>query len=108
MDKVIEANELYQLPAINFRNSAKHMTVILYSYKTLRALDKNDKIRACYQHACLKQVSNDKMTNKSLRERFNIEKHNYSTASRIIKDTIKIGLIKEDEKNSKKYLPFWG
>ena len=74
-------------------------------------MDKKDKIRACYQHACLRYVSNEKMTNQSLRERFSIEEHNAAIASRIIKDTLTTELIKEDDPESKsrkyaKYIPF--
>lgn len=86
--------------------------VTLYSYKKLNDLDKKEKIRACYQHACLKYVSNEKMTNQSLRERFKIEDHNYSIASRIIRDAIDDKVIKEDDPDSKSrkyasYIPFW-
>ena len=75
-------------------------------------MEKSDKIRACYQHACLRYVSNEKMTNQSLRERFKIEEKNSAIASRIIRDTIEDGLIKEVDPNSKsrkfaKYIPFW-
>lgn len=45
-------------------------------------------------HACLKYVSNDKMTNQSLGERFEIEDQNAATASRIIKDELEEGVIK--------------
>ena len=112
MDKVIFYNELYQLPPINVIVSENRTTVTIYSYRTLNKLDKKEKIRACYQHACLKYVSNEKMTNQSLRERFKIEQHNYSIASRIIRDALKDGIIKEDnpENKSRKYasyLPFW-
>ena len=68
-------------------------------------MDKEDRIRACYQQCCLKYVSSEYMTNQTLRERFNIEPKNYSMVSRVISETIKNGLIKE---YSKKYLPFWG
>jgi predicted HTH transcriptional regulator len=52
------------------------------------------------------------MTNQSLRERFGIEEHNYSMASRIISDTIKSGFIKDYDTENKsrkyaKYVPFW-
>lgn len=52
------------------------------------------------------------MTNQSLRERFKIEDHNYSIASRIIKDALMEGMIKEDDPESKSrkyasYTPFW-
>jgi predicted HTH transcriptional regulator len=84
----------------------------MYSYKTLNQMDKKDKIRACYQHCCLKYVSNDKMTNQSLRERFKIESKNAAIASRIIKEALKDNAIKEDDPESnsrkyKKYIPFW-
>jgi hypothetical protein len=46
------------------------------------------------------------MTNESLRERFGIEKQNYSIASRIISETLRAGKIKESEK-PREYIPFW-
>lgn len=84
----------------------------MYAYKTLNDTDKNEKIRACYQHVCLKYVSNEKMTNQSLRERFGIEPHNYSIASWIIRDTLEEKVIKEDDPENKSrkyasYIPFW-
>jgi ATP-dependent DNA helicase RecG len=52
------------------------------------------------------------MTNQSLRERFGIQEQNYPIASRIISDTIKAGLIKDYDTESKsrkyaKYVPYW-
>ena len=60
----------------------------------------------------MKYVSNEKMSNESLRERFKIESKNAAIASRIIKDTFESGLIKEDDPESKSrkhrsYVPFW-
>lgn len=112
LGKVIFYNGLYQLPLINVIVSENRTRVTMYSYKTLNELDKKEKIRACYQHACLKYVSNEKMTNQSLRERFKIEDHNYSIASRIIRDAQEEGVIKEDNPESKSrkyasYIPFW-
>lgn len=112
LDKVIFYNELYQLPAINVIVAENRTRVTVYSYKALNDLDKKEKIRACYQHACLKYVSNEKMTNQSLRDRFQIESHNYSIASRIIRDALEEGVIKEDDPESKSrkyasYLPIW-
>ena len=112
VDKVVFQCELYQLPAPYFLSSEVHTKVILYAYKQLREMDKNDKIRAVYQHACLKWVSNDFMSNQSLRERFNIEPQNYSMASRLIKEALMVGAIKEADLDSKskkfaRYLPYW-
>ena len=52
------------------------------------------------------------MTNQSLRKRFKIEDKNYSIASRIIRDTLEEGTIKEDDPENKSrkyasYIPIW-
>jgi ATP-dependent DNA helicase RecG len=112
LDKVIFYNELFQLPPINVVVAEGRTRVTIYSYRSLNDLDKKEKIRACYQHACLKYVSNEKMTNQSLRERFKIEDQNAAIASRIIRDTLVVGGIKEDDPESKSrkyasYIPFW-
>lgn len=112
MDKVIFYNELYQLPPLNIQTQENRTVAKLYCYKSLKNLNKQEKILACYQHACLKYVSNEKMTNQTLRERFGIDDHNYSIASRIIKDSIDSKLLKEDDTGNKSrrfasYLPFW-
>lgn len=75
-------------------------------------MDKDAKIRACYQHACLKFVSNEQMTNSSLRKRFSILSNNASIASRIIADALGEDLIKpydpsSESKKHAKYVPFW-
>ncbi|MDD4032338.1 MAG: ATP-binding protein, partial [Bacteroidales bacterium] len=112
LDKVIFYNELFQLPAINVVIGENRTNVTMFNYMPLNDMDKKDRVRACYQHACLKYVSNEKMTNQSLRERFKIEDHNYSIASRIIRDAIDEKVIKEDDPDSKSrkyasYIPFW-
>jgi len=113
IDKVLFETEFFQLPAPKIVEGENYTRIIIYSYKTLRQMDKEDKIRACYMHSCLKNVSGEYMTNQSLRIRFGIEEKNYSMASRIIAETIKSGLIKDydPESSSKKhakYIPFWG
>jgi len=112
LDKVIFYNELFQLPAINVIIGDNRTSVTMYSYMPLNDMDKKERVRACYQHACLKYVSNEKMTNQSLRDRFQIEDHNYSIASRIIRETIDEGMIKEIDPDNKSrkyagYIPFW-
>ncbi|MFK7972522.1 MAG: ATP-binding protein [Bacteroidia bacterium] len=112
IDKVIFECEYYQLPAPKFIEGENYTRIILYAYKTLRQMDKDDKTRACYLHSCLKYVSGEYMTNQTLRNRFGIAEKNYSMASRIIAESIKTGLIKDFDPDSKskkhaKYLPFW-
>lgn len=112
IDKVVFHAELYQLPAPDFQTKEKHTKAILYSFKELNDMDRKDKIRAVYQHACLCYVSNEKMTNQSLRERFKIEEKNAAIASRMIRDALADNIIKLDDPESKsrkyvKYIPFW-
>jgi predicted HTH transcriptional regulator len=112
IDKVLFECEFFQLPAPKFIEGENYTRVILYAPKTLRQMDKEDKIRACYLHSCLKVVSGSYMTNQSLRKRLGIEEKNYSIASRIISETIKADLVKDydPESSSKKhakYVPFW-
>ncbi len=112
IDKVIYGCEAYQLPAPDFQTQEKHTKIIMYAHQTLNQMDKQDKIRACYQHCCLKYVSNEKMTNQTLRERFKIDEKNSALVSRIINETKEANLIKDDDPNNKsfkysKYIPFW-
>jgi ATP-dependent DNA helicase RecG len=75
-------------------------------------MDRGDRVRACYQHACLMYVSNDRMTNASLRKRFGISDENYSMVSRVISEAIAAELVKpyDPDSGSKRhasYVPFW-
>ena len=111
IDRVLLACELYQLPPLLIVSDQSTTTVTIYAPQKLLQMSKDDKIRACYLHACLKFVSNTFMTNKSLRERLAISSSNYPAASRIIKNTLDAGLIKHLSRNSrgpnKGYVPYW-
>lgn len=76
IDRVVEECEKYQLPAPNFIRGDNYTRAILFSPRPLRLMDKPDKIRACYQHACLKYTVGEQMTNQTFRERMNIEEKN--------------------------------
>jgi predicted HTH transcriptional regulator len=112
IDKVVFECEFNQLPAPEIIVGDDYTRIILFGHKTLRQMDKQDKIRACYLHSCLKYVSGEYMTNQSFRERFGIEEHNYSMVSRIISDAINANLIKDYDSENKsrkyaKYVPYW-
>ena len=112
MDKAVMSNELFLLPALSIRVQENRTVVIMYARKSWADTNRLERLQACYQHACVKYVSNESMTNQSLRIRFNIEEQNASMVSRIIKEAIKEGLIKEEETGSnsrkfKKYIPYW-
>ena len=51
-------------------------------------MEREERVRACYQHACLQWVSGQVRTNANLRQRLGIEQSNDPMASRVIKDTL--------------------
>lgn len=107
IDKVVAQVELYQLPAPSFEVSRYFTKVVLFAYRPLSEMDKKDRVRACYLHACLKWVMRDYLTNSSLRERFGIEEKNMATISRYINEAMNEGMIKAyDEKASKKFMKY--
>ncbi|MFO5474797.1 MAG: helix-turn-helix domain-containing protein, partial [Dolichospermum sp.] len=63
----IDAVEFFQLPAPDFSVKHQHTEAVLLSYRELKDMDKSDRMRACYQHACLRFVCREQMTNESLR-----------------------------------------
>lgn len=112
IDKVVDAAQVYQLPAPDFRAVHHRTLVTIYGPMDFDAMDKGDRVRACYQHCALKWVMSERMTNQSLRERFHLPEGKSAIVSQVIAATIENGLIKLDEKvgGSRKYaryLPFW-
>jgi ATP-dependent DNA helicase RecG len=111
IDKVVFQTEFYQLPAPMFEVTDEHTRSVLFAPRPFNEMEKSDRIRACYLHACLKCVNRDYMTNTTLRERFGIEPKNSAIASRIIRETMDAGFVRPYEiqmsKKYSKYLPFW-
>ena len=112
IDKVVHLAEAFQLPAPDFRTSETRTTAVLFAHQDFADMSKADRIRACYQHCCLKYVSNERMSNQSLRERFKLPEAKAVTASQVIGAAKDAGLIKADESETTstryaRYLPFW-
>jgi ATP-dependent DNA helicase RecG len=112
IDKVVNAAEVYQLPAPDFRAGHRRTIVTIQGPKDFGEMDRDDRIRACFQHCALRWVTADRMTNQSLRERFHLPEGKSAIVSQVIAATIESGLVKPDEKvgGSRKYaryLPFW-
>ncbi|MEH2415111.1 ATP-binding protein [Nostoc sp.] len=112
IDKVVSAAEDFKLPAPDFRVGETRTTAVLFAYQDFADMSKSDRIRACYQHCCLLYVSNQRMSNQTLRERFGLSESRIATVSLIIGATKEAGLIKADESESTstryaRYLPSW-
>ena len=111
IDKVVSLTEFYQLPAPQIDVTENHTRVTLYTYKPFTQMEKDERIHACYLHACLKYVNNEHMTNTSLRQRFGLNDKNASVVSRIIRDAIEVGAVKPLDPDTAprymKYIPSW-
>jgi ATP-dependent DNA helicase RecG len=111
IDKVVFEVEVFQLPAPIFEAPEGFTRAVLFAHKPLSAMDRADRIRACYLHACLKYVMRDFLTNSSLRGRFGIEEHNRSTVSRLIREAVEAKAIYPYDAAAapklRKYVPWW-
>ncbi|MFZ4580419.1 MAG: hypothetical protein ACOYOB_18700 [Myxococcota bacterium] len=73
---------------------------------------RGDRIRACYQHCCLRYVTGEVMTNTTVRQRFGLSETAQAAASRIIRETVEADLVKLDDPENRsrkhaRYVPFW-
>jgi ATP-dependent DNA helicase RecG len=112
IDRVVHEAEVFQLPAPRFQSDAHRTMVTVYGPKTFEEMDRDDRVRACYQHCVLKWVLAEHMTNQSLRERFGLAESRAAIASQIIAATIEVGIIKPDDavgtsRKYARYLPSW-
>lgn len=111
IDKVVLQIELLQLPAPIFEVPDGFTRAVLFAHRPLKDMDKADRVRACYLHACLKWVMRGYLTNASLRERFGVEEKNKATVSRYIREAVEADMIKPFDEDAArklmKYVPFW-
>lgn len=110
-DKVVFQTELYQLPAPLAEVTGDHTRVVLFAPRPLSQMDKADRVRAVYLHACLRFVNREYLTNTSVRERFGIEQQNLAVASRLIREAVDAGVIVPYDADAApklmRYIPVW-
>lgn len=104
--------EAFQLPAPDFTTTHNRTVAIVYGHRQFEAMTRSDRVRACYQHAALKHVMRQYMTNKSLRERFGLGDDKSAIVSQVISAAIEEGVVKADatvgdSRRLARYLPFW-
>lgn len=105
--KIIDAAEVYQLPAPDFRVPSQSVQVVLFAPRNFREMDAAERLRACYQHASLRYLTGGRMTNSSFRERLGIADQNAAQVSRIIKQALAAHLIRPADPESPRggYIP---
>ncbi|MGB7413851.1 MAG: ATP-binding protein, partial [Thermosynechococcaceae cyanobacterium] len=111
-DRVVYATEVHQLPAPDIRLGSVHTSIVLFAHKDFKKMDRDDRIRATYQHCCLKYVMNEKMTNRSLRKRFQLPDKKAEPVSRAIREALDSELIQPADPSVtstryRSYIPFW-
>jgi predicted HTH transcriptional regulator len=110
-DKIAREVELYQLPAPRVDVLPEHTRAHLLGPQPLTRMDRSDRVRAVYLHACLRQITGRLTTNASVRERFGIAETNAPLASRILREAVGEGVIMvanpDDGVKARHYLPFW-
>jgi ATP-dependent DNA helicase RecG len=111
VDRALAAIEAKALPPPLFTAVAGSTLVTLYMERPFAAMSRTERLRACYQHACLRQQANDFLSNGSLRHRFGLAEGQYAQVSRVIAEAIEAGLIKPLDENqgarNARYIPHW-
>ena len=109
--RVVSLVEESKIPAPLFESRGGFTRAVLFAHKELSDMDREERLRACYLHACLRYVLNQPMNNASLRERFGIAEQNAATASGILREAVDAGYIAirnpNDGYRSRVYLPYW-
>lgn len=110
-DKIVSVSELYQLPAPLVEVPNDHTRVVLFAPRPLSKMNRADRVRAVYLHACLRYVGREYVTNTSVRGRFGIEGKNSAKASRLIAESLEEGVILSDAptvaRRLTRYVPWW-
>ncbi len=110
-DKIALSCEIMQLPAPRIDIYEDNVKVTMFSKKEFSSISQEDKLWACYLHACIKHVQGEQLTNSSLRNRFGLKESSSGSISRLIKEAIHLKLIKpldpETAPRYMKYIPIW-
>ena len=110
-DKIAITCERARLPAPKIELYEDSTRVTLFSEMSFTNISLEDKLWACYIHACIKQVQGEQLTNSSLRERFGLKESSSGSISRLIKEAVAIKFIKPLDPATAprymKYIPIW-
>lgn len=109
-DKIIISCEIQQLPAPHINIYEENTKVTLFSKVDFFDLSTQDKLWACYMHACIKYIQGEFLTNSSLRCRFGLDEKSSASISRLIKEACEKECIKKLEETAPrhtKYIPIW-
>lgn len=110
-DKIVISCELLQLPAPKIELFQESTKVTLFAEMPFGSIAPEDRLWACYLHACILHVQGEQLTNSSLRERFGLKQTSSGSISRLIKEAVEQKYIKPLDPDTAprymKYIPIW-
>lgn len=111
IDKIIITLESEGLPAPRMLEKGEFFEATLFSRKSFKDMDDEERSTAIYYHASLKYLESDYLTNSSLRQRFGLRDNQSPAVTKSIAKAVDQGYIVAYDKNagpkSMKYVPFW-
>ena len=110
-DKIVISCEMLQLPAPKIELFQESTKVTLFAEMPFASIAPEDKLWACYLHACILHVQGEQLTNSSLRERFGLKQSASGSISRLIKEAVELKYIKPLDHDTAprymRYVPIW-
>jgi ATP-dependent DNA helicase RecG len=111
IDRALEEIEKATLRAPLFQVVEQTTVVTVFQDSSFKDMSTDERIRACYQHACLRFERGARLSNASLRARFGLTDKQSPQASIVIRDAIAAQLIRPLEEDqatrNARYVPFW-
>lgn len=110
-DKVTFQIELHQLPPAQIEVEDAMTRVSIFAHRELSKMDREERVLAVYQHACLQYVTRESTNNASIRKRFNIAERNKARATQLLNEAVEDGKIVVYDPTvgprSRRYVPTW-
>lgn len=107
VDRIIDSAESMAIAIPRFEVENDYFKATLFAPQAFDKIDINDKIRATYQHTCLRYAKGDYMTDLSLAKRFRLDKGQNIEIIKLINNTLETKLIKSNKSKPTKYLPYF-
>ncbi|MCF0195240.1 MAG: putative DNA binding domain-containing protein [Bacteroidaceae bacterium] len=110
-DKMVKECELMNMPSPKVIKYEENTRVVVYAKRPFNAMTLEEKVWACYLHACIQYLTLQPCTNATVRTRFGLSPTQQSQASRLIKECVTQKLIKpldpETAPKHMSYVPMW-
>ena len=109
IDKVVEVAEAARLPAPRFEICEDNTRATLFARRSFGEMSDQDRVEACYLHACLRYVTSRDVTSASVRERFGLPMERRSSIARVLRNAVtsKKLVISGKDGPRIRYAPFW-